>query len=290
MTDNIIQPLNSHNYPYDPIRNIYSFEKYLKNYNSYNLMYGGNCYNGEIYETHKNVIIDLEEPNFFFISVESYNTRMNMMKYLYKKITLCPYSAKLINTILRTDNAVSCFFPVDNDYLVENLGIPDYNKPIEVVYIGHNVSPITWHFLQFNPPSLSMPTYIDKIKTLYNSKISICHNVLFMNEHPHLYSSIIQHLPEIANEKFEIPQLKSRVFESGFAKCIPLVYFDNSKIIEEFFEPDVDFIYFYTLEDLQLLINKILSNYDSYKFIAENIYKKCNDNYKISDFVNKYIL
>jgi spore maturation protein CgeB len=101
---------------------------------------------------------------------------------------------------------------------------------------------------------------------------------------------MIQFFPELSNDKKEIPQIKSRIFESGFCKCIPLVYFDKSKIIENFFEPDVDFIYFYTIDDLKILINKILNDYESYKFIAENIYKKCNDNYKISDFVNKYIL
>ena len=152
------------------------------------------------------------------------------------------------------------------------------------------MSQLTNFFLSFNPKDLSIPTYIDKIKTLYNSKISICHNVLFVKDHKTIYSNIIKYIPELENDKLEIPQLKSRIFECGFSKTIPLVYFDKSKIIENFFEPDVDFLYFYNMDDLKSIVNKILNNYESYKFIAENIYKKCNDNYKISDFVNKYIV
>jgi hypothetical protein len=290
MSNNIIQRLVDNNYPYDPIRNIYSLEKYLKNGNYYNVIYGFNCYDGQIYNTHKNVLIDFEEPNFFFMSNEAINHRIAHVKQLHKKITLCPYAARLLNTTTTLNNVTSCFFMVDNDYLVDTLGLPNYDKPNDVIYIGNNVSGITAGFKQFNPPNLSIPTYLDKIQTLYNTKISICHNVLFLKNHFHIYSNAIQYFPELANDKLEIPQLKSRIFESGFSKCIPLVYFDQSKIVEQFFEPDVDFIYFYSIADLQMLVDKILNNYDSYKFIAENIYKKCNDKYKISDFVNTYIL
>ena len=290
MSNNIVQKLVDGNYQYDPIRNIYSLEKYLKNDGGYNIMYGVGCYNGQIYETHKNIIIDFEEPNYFFLNINNVDFQTNYVKQLHKKLTLCPYTAKLINSMTKLDNIEPCFFIVDNDYLVDTLGTPDYNKTIDTLYIGNNFSPITNEFLKFNPTNLSIPTYIDKIQALYNSKISICHNVLFVKNFPTLYSNATHFFPELANDNFEIPQLKSRIFESGFSKCIPLVYFDKSRIIENFFEPDVDFIYFYTIEDLNILVNKILNDYDSYKYIAENIYKKCNDKYKISDFVNKYIV
>jgi hypothetical protein len=290
MNKNIIQNLINNNYLFDPIRNIYSLDKYLINHSGYNIMYGVDCYTGKYYENYKNIIIDLEEPNFLFLHTNDVTSKLDYVKTLYKKLTLCPYSAKLFNSLTKLNNVKSCFFPVDNEYLVNILGQPDYNKLFDVLYIGNNISSFTEYCLKFNPKNLNIPTYIDKIKALYNSKIAICHNVLFCHNHLNMYLNAIHHFPELNNDKLELPQLKSRIFEAGFSKCIPLVYFDKSKIIEQFFEPNVDFIYFYNTDELNVLINKILNNYNSYKFIAENIYKKCNDNYKLEDFINIYIL
>ena len=291
MTDSIVQELTNDNYPFDPVRNLYSLKKYLQNCNGYNIMYGTNCYSGKYHENYKNIIIDYEEPNGLDFSSVLTSSKINDVKSLHKKLTLCPYSAKLFNSVTKLDNVEPCFFMVDNEYLVDSLGYPDFNnKSFDVLYVGHDHSNLTGDFKKFNPPNLTIPTYIDKIKALYNSKIAICHNVLFYDYNNKNYLDITRFFPELENDKHEIPQLKSRIFESGFSKCIPLVYFDKSKIIENFFEPDVDFIYFHTIDELKTLVNKILDNYDFYKFIAENIYKKCNDKYKISDFVNKYIL
>ena len=284
---NIIQLLTSGNYQFDPVKNM-NLHNYMENVKGINLIYGVDCYSGIIHDKYKNVLIDLEQPNFIphRMKVEKY---LAMSKKLDKILTLCPFTAKYMNKITNRQNSEQCFFPVDIQTIIHNIGHPNNDKPINVLYIGHNVSHITAQLIALSE-KISMPTYMDKMAALYKSKIAICTNVLYYHNSKYDYNQIITQIPELRDdEKLEIPQLKSRIFEAGFSKCIPLVYFHKSKIVETYFTPDVDFIYFHTLDELKRLINKIVNDYGSYKYISENIYKKCMENYKCSDFIEKYI-
>ena len=279
--ETIIQNLSEHNYSYDPIKNIF-FENYHCK-NNYNIMYGLTCYHGKIYKDYINIVIDLEEPNFLDYSDE----RLNKLKKFDKKLTLCPYSAAFINKLTGVNNSIQIFFPIDIEYIIKNIGYPSFEKTTNVLYIGNIGYNIINEFKRLSE-NISLPTYLDKITALYNTKISICHNVLFLENENQLYNTLINLIPELTDDKYEVPQLKSRIFESGFSKCIPLVYYHKSKIVETYFTPDVDFIYFHNINELESLINKILENYDDYKYIAENIYNKCMEKYKLSDFINTY--
>ena len=286
---NIIQELTNDNYHFDPIRNL-NLNKYLSKQKGLNIMYGSKCYDGKLYDdNYKNIMIDFEEPNFTPSRLKDEKDKiLSVIKKLDKRLTLCPYSAKYFNSLLDKTNSEQCFFPVDVEYITSIIGYPSFDKKIKVLYIGHNVSKITNYFIKLSD-KVSMPKYIDKMKALYNSKIAICHNVLFFENHLSLYDELINIMPELKDDNLEVPQLKSRIFEAGFSKCIPLVYYHKSKIVETYFVPDVDFIYFRNLNELTTLINKIVNDYDSYKHIAENIYKKCVENYKVTDFIEKYI-
>lgn len=275
-----IQKLVDSNYPFDPIRNIF-FENYDCIKDKYNIVYGIKWYDGETYKDYTNIVIDLEEPNLLN------NKNCDIIKKFDKKLTLCPYSAAFNNKLTGINNSIQIFFPIDIEYIIKNIGYPTFDKKINVLYIGHIVSNLLKEFNRLSE-SISVPTYLDKIIELYNTKISICHNVLFYENDIGLYNNLINLIPELTDDKYEVPQLKSRIFESGFSKCIPLVYYHKSKIVETYFTPDVDFIYFHNINELESLINKILENYDDYKYIAENIYNKCMEKYKLSDFINTY--
>jgi len=285
---NIIQELTNSNYPFDPIKNL-NLNKYLSQPRGLNVMYGMECYSGKIDDNYKNILIDFEEPNFITSRFKGMkDDYSSTIRKLNKKLTLCPYTAKYFNSLLNKTNSEQCFFPVDVEYIISRIGYPTFDKKRNVLYIGNNVSRLTDAFINISE-KVSMPSYMDKIQALYNTKIAICHNVLFYENLLSDYNELINIIPELKDDNFEVPQLKSRIFEAGFSKCIPLVYFHKSKIVETYFVPDVDFIYFRTFNELILLINKIVNDYDSYKYIAENIYKKCVENYKVSDFIEKYI-
>ena len=165
--ENIFQRLTHTNYEFDPIKNLF-FENYMTNVNKYNIIYGSDCYDGKIYDNYKNILIDFEEPNFAF----KYNdVNVSFVKTVQKKLTLCPYFAALYNSTANRTIAEQCFFPVDIEYIVKHIGKPSFNKSVNVLYIGNTVSNFV-HKLKELSANIDIPTYLDKIQALYNTKIS----------------------------------------------------------------------------------------------------------------------
>lgn len=292
--NNIIQFCPKNEYKFCPTRYL-NLDKLLKNNDKYNniyninIIYGIDGINGKIIFNFKNILIEFEEPNFFIY--RDFNKYIEYTKNIDLKLTLCPYTSKIFNNALHKEISKNIFFPTNIKYIQDKIGIPNFNnKTFSVQYIGHNVSNETKHFINLSD-NIIPNDYIDKFKLLYNTKIVICHNVLFCKpNHINIYDTFIKFYPELENDNKYIPQLKSRVFESGFSKCIPLVMYENTKIIENYFIPDIDFIYFYNLDDLNDKIAVLLENYDKYKIIAENCYNKCINNYTIEHFIDKYII
>ena len=70
------------------------------------------------------------------------------------------------------------------------------------------------------------------------------------------------------------PQFKQRVHESAFSRSLILCKRDYWNIIEDYYEPGVDFIYFNHNSELEALIKDILNNYSDYETIIENAYNK----------------
>ena len=62
---------------------------------------------------------------------------------------------------------------------------------------------------------------------------------------------------------------------------------DRWNVIEHWFEPDVDFIYYDDEEDLPNKINEILLDWDSYSQIIENAFQKVVNNYTTEKFINR---
>jgi spore maturation protein CgeB len=70
------------------------------------------------------------------------------------------------------------------------------------------------------------------------------------------------------------PQFKSRIIEAAFCKTLNLIKYDEWNVIEKWFEPNKEFIYYYDKKDLEEKIKDILENYDKYSIIIENAHKK----------------
>ena len=86
------------------------------------------------------------------------------------------------------------------------------------------------------------------------------------------------------------PQLKSRPFEAALCKSLILCKKDDWNFIEEWFVEGEDFLYYNDSNDLKLLIDNILNNYDSYSNMIENSYNKAINNYTTRKFVEKYFI
>ena len=287
----LVQSRYSIEYPYCPTRYL-QFSDYLKDIDSscqINIVHGIDSINGTVYDKYKNILIEFEEPNF--LGQRDLQKYIDFTSKFSTKLTLCPYTSRLFNKLVGKDICKPCFFPTNIDYIVNRIGIPSFSdKTNDVLYIGNIVNPFINQLYIRSTFKHAITDYIYKYEMLYKTKILICHNLLFLERHNELFSIMTSLMPELASNNKQVPQLKSRTFEAGFSLCIPLVYYEHSKLIETYFTPDIDFVYFYSIEDLDIKIKNILDNYDSYKYIATNCYNKCISSYTVPRFIEKYML
>ncbi len=259
------------------------------------------------YEDKERYFLCLEEPNFCtdfdgpHAKLDSgwgsivTNGNVFQSKPIEKVYTLCPYTAECFN------NRTHVFFPFNEEKIPSSFnkiydviytgGVPAYtnwNKFLEVIY-KYNFRDV--HYNRGTNPNCS---YNEKLDLYSKSKISICHGLaIAYPQHVERYKSFpnsqkneaFKHL-----DKFILPQIKSRVFESAFSKSIILYWKDPWNTIEHYFEPEKEFLYFNDENDLKEKIDEILKNYDKYKHIADAAYEKAINNYTTKHFVNKYLL
>jgi hypothetical protein len=253
------------------------------------------------------VILTLEEPNFCTrdwkvnpitgenVLVGQHADDFNKAQ---KVLTLCPYTANSI------DNRVPIFFPYNEEYLQTN-----FTKEFDIIYSGHYHSPLLLNLIKtlydnnidyrvINSSNDQYTTnsncsYLEKIELYSKSKMTLCHNLLFV--HPQNVPRYKQFLNAEKNLAFAyldhglMPQIKSRVFEAAFNKSLILCLKDPWNIIEMFFEPDKEFIYFENEFDLLEKISYIKENYIEFEPIIENAYQKAINNYTTQHFYKNYL-
>jgi|TARA_R110000796_G_scaffold86611_1_gene187335 hypothetical protein len=124
-------------------------------------------------------------------------------------------------------------------------------------------------------------------------KIMVIQNLLYLSQ-PEIEG--VKRLPDyIKNEAFQhlhtdtIPQIKTRGFEAAFNKTLMLVKRDPWNVIEHWFEPEVDFVYYDSESQLKSKIRDILENWVDYKQIVENAYDKAVSNYTTKNLIKKIV-
>lgn len=294
----------------DPVENL-NLKRFADIANDYYLFLG-NAYDDvyqENYFDKKRIFLSLEEPNFCTDSDTAHakltngygsNTVGGVKTYSIPPdvvLTLCPYTAKSL------PNRQLIFFPFNEEFIPENT-----NKEYDIIYTGsipincnwgkmlEIISKYNYKYIHYNQTQYvtdANVSYLDKINFYSKSKIALCHGLASAyNENVPRYRSFIN---AENNEAFKsldknlLPQFKSRVMEAAFSKAIILHYKDDWNVIENWFEPEKDFLYFSNENELQEIIIEILNNYDKYKIISENAYFKAMNNYTTKHFVEKYI-
>lgn len=251
----------------------------------YNDLYSGK------YEDKEKVVLTLEEPNFCV----NPGAKVKLHEVADKILTLCPYTAELF------DNRELVFFPFSEDWIP-----PDHEKVIDVSYFGSLPKTINWksyienvftkynfrfgHYSMGNVPRCS---YADKMKILSASKVSVVHGICNIDTSiVHMYRNFPKGESNKAFSELEkgwAPQIKSRMFEAAFSKCVMLCQRDPWNPIEHFFTPDKDFLYFDDEEDLKRQLDYVINNYDLFDQMRENAYNKAVNNYTTKHFVEKYL-
>ena len=258
----------------------------------------------------KVVRLEFEEPNKFFIreNFESYDNDF------YRIFTLCPYTAEYLNRHQGTVRRVPIFFPFNESYIPQ-----ESEKLYDVIYTGHilakpilqdikTISQFNYRLVSNSDHSLvtnPKASYEEKIALMSQSRITLVHNLLYPSfvhlrniwRYPDWESNrAFSELPKRLNAlqffshrgDMVVPQLKSRVFEAAFSRSLILCKRDPFNVIEHFFEPGKEFIYF---EEGRLseTVSNILRCYDDYKFIINNAFQTAKKEYTTEAFFNKFI-
>lgn len=258
----------------------------------------------------KVVLIEYEEPTRFFVKDNNFNHDI-YEDYFYKIFTLCPYTADYLNKKYNNLKREQCFFPFNKELIPKN-----FKKEYDIIYtwnIVHKtiidyiniIKRYNYRFVSWSKSNLITDNNVDnklKYELIAKSKITLCHNLLFLNRN-HIINLYLNHKEQLKNNKAlsEInilnlltwkwisTMVKSRVFEAAFCKSLMLVQKDKWNLIEKFFKPNVDFIYFENKKDLDNKIKEILFNYKKYEYIIENAYNKAINNYTTKHFFEKYL-
>ena len=129
-------------------------------------------------------------------------------------------------------------------------------------------------------------------EALRKTKIFVVTNTLYLSE---LHRDNVKKLPaHINNKAFShldqliAPQMKTRVVEAAFNKTLSLVKKDPWNVVENWFEPGKDFIYYETNQQLPILVKEISENFHKYEHIIDNAYNKAIENYTSEKLFQKF--
>ena len=230
--------------------------------------------------------------------------------YRFDKIySICPFTTEWLNNLHQNDKYKYIFYPFN-----KNLIPQIQEKKYDVIYHGgihgkehisalrtmknynyryctmtHGINNLTRHFLPM--ATNTNLQFKDKINLVAESKISICYNLVHVMEDQ---IKRILNRPRVSeNKAFStvgawnvMPQFKTRIHEAAISRTLNLVRRDKWNVIEDFYEPDREFIYFDNESELSEKIDDILANWNNYQDVIENAFNK-SLNYTTENFISK---
>jgi hypothetical protein len=263
------------------------------------LYYGyNNLFNSNIPFTNdtKNIYFNVTMPTEFFSDQDIY------LDDKFDKIyTICPYSVDWLNELKQTDKYHCIWYPFNSNHIPFHMF--NHDKKFDICYHGgihgikyiemleiikkfnyrymsmtHGINPLTQNLLSGFATDLNLDNS-EKLIRIAQCKISVCYNNLPTDDR-HIANATrlsdweknlaFKHLHDLRIA----PQLKSRFIEAAMCKTLNLVEYDSWNVIEKWYEPDKDFIYFNGNDNLQSTIEWALNNWEQMQIIIENAYKK----------------
>lgn len=238
-----------------------------------------------------------EQPNSL-CNEYAYNNVLNLESTYDLIFSLCPYTNEWREKYFDSPKRIAPFFPND-----ENMIFPSEDKEIDVFWSGTAkagfISEMLGVITKFNHKIINFRanvyiTHIEKMKIHGKSKISVTYSTLFVPKELILLETTPHWKENIAFKDYYesgmLPQIKVRTFDAALSKSIILCQSDPWNVIERWFEPEKEFIYYNDIKDLEEKITEILDNYGDYYHIAENAYDRAINNYTTKHFVEKYII
>ena len=204
---------------------------------------------------------------------------------------VCPFTCKFMNDYFGYEKFK--YFP----YMFTNRSVTEYgNYDADCSWMGsiHGqdhisaievISKFKYKFLtsqrntwMHHPYEYNKATHVflpndDKLKELSKCKSSLSFNMIYMS--PASKKNNFK-----AFEFFDqgiMPQFKVRTFEIASCKSLLIVKKDPWNLVEDFFEPGKEFVYFENFTELEEIINDVSKNFERYQPIVDAAYERCKD-------------
>ena len=299
----------------DAINHYWDFEDFSEDDGKNIFFLGLSTSTAEYKEKYKNyenkMFFNTEQPCAFYDTSKDIISRSaNLDSYYSKIFTQDPYTAEWLNDLQKKNTFVPIFTtPINKKYIVQEKQEKEYDALYwggvhSQVHIGilDAIKDFKYNFLSLGPqhwgiqhrPTAELMTHQNAPRSemwelIRKTKINVMTNLLFINaEHAKRIKKIknwdkneaFSHVDDLI-----LPQIKTRPFESAVNRCLMLVKRDPWNIIEYWFEPDKEFIYYDNEEDLPEIINGILSNWEDYESIIDNAFEKAINNYTTDHFM-----
>ena len=233
--------------------------------------------------------------------------------------TICPLSAKWANNYYHggAEKLKPILFPIDRERLIYpcdkkwdaifygSICGRDHAEVVDIIS-KFNYKFITLGYQHWRPnepisylrrtastvTDINIHTF-DKWRILSETKVVPIYNQLYI--HDDHVRNIKQYEGWEQNEAWSHidenrgPQLKPRVTEAALFKMLMIVKRDPWNLIEYWYEPDKDFLYFDTNEEMEEMIDEISNNWENYQHIVENAYEKAYNNYTTEPLLKRMI-
>lgn len=306
----------SGNYP-DCIVTYFNFEEHIKKYRDIKdtiLSIGYNCmWSKEVLDYIKDfdikVFFNGEQPCAFHQEKKFGLRSLDVDNFFTDIYTICPYTADWANELHNDgrDKFKKALFPIEEKNIIFS-----EEKKYDAIFYGSicgrdhaetvkAISKFNYKFITLGINHWYPNERIDDIqlvaekitdvgihtfekwKLLSETKIIPIFNQLYLHDQ-HVkniktYDSWEKNMAWTHIGQKISPQLKPRITEAALFRMLMLVKRDPWNAIEYWYEPDKEFIYFDSLEELPDMISQISNNWNDYQHIVENAYKKAFDNY-----------
>ena len=220
-----------------------------------------------------------------------------------KIYTVCPYSATWLNEMQGMKRFIPAIIPYPESQTAEK----PVEKQFDILYWGavhnqdhldildvcknykYNFLTLGFLYWALKTPNKSHLITAENIprarmwELIRKTKITVGSNLLYLN--PERATAAKQLEGWQKNRSLErlgdhiMPQMKTRPLEAVMNRSLLLMLRDPWNVIEEWFEPEKEFLYYDDKDDLQEKVQEITNNWEKYEHITEAAYQKAFNNY-----------
>jgi len=207
---------------------------------------------------------------------------------------VCPFTVKFMNEAYGYEKFIYIPYPYTNYSVTEygnydsvcswfgSIHGQDHISAIDVIskfkYKFITSQQNTWmhHPYEYNKCThVNIPTP-QKLIEVSKTKSSLTFNKLYMNDRSQYnadYKGFHNDAFNYWNEKI-LPQFKVRTHEIATCKSLILAYKDQWNLIEDFYDPNVHFLYFETFEQLEEILHDVDEHFEKYQPMVDAAFEQ----------------